>query len=308
MEVAHHHTYRKVSAMDHNTVLVTVYCLIDDWLQTQPRLRARGRAPRLKDSEVLTMEVVGELLSIETESGLFKYFRRHYAAWFPQMRHITRTTFTRQMANLRWVKERLWQHLLSQLDMDPTLSVVDSFPVPVCRFARAYRCKRLRAWAAWGYDDVLGQRFLGLRAHVRIAFPGVITALALYPANEHDRWAAEDLLVGAQGWVLGDTNYWSPTLRDTLARQGAILLAPRKTSVKRERHPWPPWLTQARRRVETVIGQLVERFHAKRVWARTPHHLCSRWLRKILCHTFAVFLCQQAELASPLQFALLMDD
>ena len=308
MEVAHRRPDRKVSRMDHITFLVTVFCLIDDWLQGQPRLRARGRAPKLKDSEVLTMEVVGDFMGIETESGLFTHFRRYYSAWFPQVRHITRTTFTRQMANLRWVKERLWRHLLTQLELDPGLSVVDSFPVPVCRFARAYRCKRLRSWAAWGYDDLNHQVFFGLRAHIRIAFPGVITALALYPANEHDRWAADDLLADCQGWVLGDTNYWSPTLSDDMAGHGAALLAPRKTSVKRTHHPWPHWLTQARRRIETVIGQLTERFRAKRVWARTPHHLCSRWLRMILCHTFAVLLCQQAGLDSPLQFASLLTD
>jgi hypothetical protein len=35
-------------------------------------------------------------------------------------------------------------------------------------------------------------------------------------------------------------------------------------------------LVQARRRIETVIGQLVERYHAKRVWARDAWHLWSR--------------------------------
>jgi hypothetical protein len=33
------------------------------------------------------------------------------------------------------------------------------------------------------------------------------------------------------------------------------------------------------RRVETVLGQLVERYHAKRVWARDAWHLWSRWQR-----------------------------
>jgi hypothetical protein len=54
-----------------------------------------------------------------------------------------------------------------------------------------------------------------------------------------------------------------------------------------------------------VIGQLVERYHAKRVWARDAWHLWSRWQRKLLSHTLAVYLCQQSGLGS-LRFAGLL--
>jgi len=54
-----------------------------------------------------------------------------------------------------------------------------------------------------------------------------------------------------------------------------------------------------------VIGQLVERYHAKRVWARDAWHLWSRWQRKLLSHTLAVYLCQQHDLGS-LRFADLL--
>jgi hypothetical protein len=52
-----------------------------------------------------------------------------------------------------------------------------------------------------------------------------------------------------------------------LAEQGVWLLAPSR-SVKGPGPRLPGRLVQARRRVETVIGQLVERYQAKRVWAR----------------------------------------
>jgi hypothetical protein len=54
--------------------------------------------------------------------------------------------------------------------------------------------------------------------------------------------------------------------------------------------------------VETVIGQLAGRYQLKRVWARGGWHLWSRWQRKPLSHTLAVFLCQEpawAPCASP---------
>jgi hypothetical protein len=40
--------------MDATTLLITVYCLIDDWLAGR-RLRQRGPRPTLADSEVLNL-------------------------------------------------------------------------------------------------------------------------------------------------------------------------------------------------------------------------------------------------------------
>jgi hypothetical protein len=60
-----------------------------------------------------------------------------------------------------------------------------------------------------------------------------------------------------------------------------------------------------RRRIETVLAPLVERYHAKRTWARDLWHLCSRWLRKVLRRTTAVLLCRQRGL-QPLSFRQLV--
>ncbi len=288
--------------MDFNTVMLIVYCWIDDWLQEQPRIRQRGPRPVLGDSEVLTIEVMGEFMGIETDSGLYQHFCRYHGAEFPLLGHVTRVTFVRQAANLWKVKEKLWQDLLKHVNYDPAISIVDSFPLPVARFGRAYRARRLREWSAWGYDDVSGQRFFGLRAHVRVCWPGVIVALALHPANLHDRWVAEDLSPSHPGWLLGDANYWSPLLFADLQAKHIRLVTPGKSSVPRP-HPWPHWLIQSRRRIETVIGQLAERYSAKRLWVHDTWHLCSRWLRKLLSHTFAVYLCQLCALDSSIRFA-----
>lgn len=116
--------------------------------------------------------------------------------------------------------------------------------------------------------------------------------------------AEADLLDGAVGYVLGDRNYWRPAARVRLRERGIRLLAPFKHA-SRDREPWPQWLTDKRRRIETCIGQLTERYHAKKVWARDPWHLLSRWLRKVLSHTLALLLCQWQQL-SPLAFAELV--
>jgi hypothetical protein len=120
----------------------------------------------------------------------------------------------------------------------------------------------------------------------------------------HDLTIADDLLEGVQGWVLADQNYWSPERIEQWRRQGLEPIVPPKTR-RADRKPWPRSLVHKRRRIETVIGQLVGRYHAKTVWARDLWHLCSRWLRRVLSHTIAVLLCQQVGL-SPLCFAELV--
>jgi hypothetical protein len=296
--------------VDLGTFIIAVFCLVDDWLEGE-KLRQRGPKPKLADSEVLTMEIVGEFLEIDTDKGLYRYFRRHFAEWFPAIRRVHRTTFVRQAANLWAVKEQLWKHLLDRLDFDSKVSLIDSFPVAVCRFARAYRCRRLAEVSAFGYDETKKRAFYGLRAHLRVCWPGVIVEVDLTPADVHDLRMAEELLLGGggvKGWALGDRNYWSPNLAKRLEDEGGLRLLTPYKSKKNEKKPWPRWLTQKRRRIETVIGQLVERYRTKKVWARDRWHLTSRWLRKVLSHTMAVFLCREEADLPSLRFAGLLTD
>ncbi len=299
--------------MDLDTFIVATYCLVDEamdeLLADGPRLRSRGPSPALDDREVLTVEIVGEFLGLDTDGGIYRYFGRHYAGWFPALARVHRTTFARQAANLWSVKKRLWERLLAtRVERDEGLCLVDSFAVPACSFAKAPRHRSFAGIASRGYDAMAKAVFYGFEGHLRVAWTGVIVSAALAPAGVHDRWVAEsDLLpgVGHGALVVGDTNYWSPVLREDLARYGVGLLAPKRPNEKRERHPWPAWLTALRRRIETVIGQLVERYGAKRVRARDLWHLTSRFFRKLLSHTCCVHLCQQAGLP-PLRFSELV--
>ena len=236
------------------------------------------------------MEVVGEYLGLEQDSALFAYFRRHYAPFFPALRTRHRTTFVRQAANLWRLKERLWQQVVAQIPHDPTFAIIDSLPLPVCQFARAYRCRRFRGEAAFGKDTLVRQTFYGMRVHVRLEWPGVITRFCVAPANVHELRALPALTEQTVGTLVGDRNYWSPTMTTNCRERGVELLAPYR-SAKRDPHPrWSTLLSRVRYRIDTVFGQLVDRCDVKRVWARDLWHLCNRLLRKVLMHTVAVLL------------------
>src|SRR3954454_1280820 len=255
--------------MDLETLIIVVFCVVDDLVRDlcrECRLRQRGPAPVLADSEVLTVEVVGEFLGLDTDRGLHAYFRRHFGHLFPGLRQVHRTTFARQAANWWVAKHAPWRRLLARTGHDPAVALIDSMPVPVCLFARAHRCRGFRGLAAFGHDPVAHQTYYGLRLHLRVAWPGVVTAATLAPADEADRAVAPQLLAGLVGWALGDKGYWRPALRAALGPGGARpITPPRGKNPGAER--WPARLVQTRRRIETVLAALAERSPAERVRA-----------------------------------------
>lgn len=261
--------------------------------------------PTLSDSEVLTMEVVGEYLGFTQDLALYRYFRRHYTHFFPALEQVHRTTFIRQAANLWKVKELVWRRLLHSMPCDPAFALVDSFPLPVCQFARAYRCRRFKGEAAFGKDTLVRQTFYGFRVHVRCCWPGVITHFDIAPANVSETAVVPELVGGTHGMLLGDRNYWNPTLKEELKQGDLQLEAPFRRATT---DPWPKRsavISRIRYRIDTTFGQLVDRYQVKRVWAKDTWHLHSRLLRKVLSHTLVAIL-NQAQGNSPMQLAKLV--
>lgn len=90
--------------------------------------------------------------------------------------------------------------------------------------------------------------------------------------------------------MLGDRGYFDPALNVQLQAGGVKLLTP---YLHKSRDPDPERssrLSRIRYRLETMNGQLAERHHVKRTWARDLWHLCHRIVRKILSHTVMVAL------------------
>jgi DDE family transposase len=272
--------------------LLQVFCLVDDQLKTLnlPRLRRRGPAPALADSEVLTIELAGEFWKLGTDRDLFRHFRRYHTAEFPALARLHRTTFARQAANLWRVKQLLQQRLARQLAGDDPLWLVDSLPIDACQFARATFCRRFAGQADYGYCHLRKRTFYGFRLHLRVSRDGVILGYQLASARHSEKAVLPELGLPAGSVGIGDRNYWSPELRRRLAAGGVTLLAP---YYQKSRDPDPARsrrLSAVRYRVETVNGQLAERYGVKRTWAKDLWHLCHRVIRKVLSHTVAVVL------------------
>jgi hypothetical protein len=285
--------------------IVNVFCKTDDFMKKyfpQRTLRQRGPMPQLADSEVLTMELVGEVIGLETDKAIFEFFKRFYTDYFPNL--SCRVTFARQSAKLWAVKQKLFKDMAEPFQ--DTIIVLDSFPMHVCKFVRARGSKLFKGIARYG-KELGNQTFYGFRLHVKINSIGMIQSFELTSANVHDINMVEEMTDADRGLLLADRAYLSqPLKQQLLEKQGLELSVPTKYG---EPTPLAPkqlrFRKHIRRLIETVGNQLINNLHMKKIWARDLWHLTSRICRKILAHMFCVFFCLR-EGIKPLSFAKLL--
>lgn len=189
---------------------------------------------------------------------------------------------------------------------DDRLHIVDSLPVPICRFARAPFCQHLRGTARYGKDHADRQTFYGFRLHARLTWPGLLSEIVLAPANQSEPSVLAPLVNRAPAGCmsLGDRNYCSTVSAARLAADGQRLVTPPAHQARHDPEAvrGKKWAySDTRYLIETVFSQMTERFHVKRVWARDLWHLTSRIYRKVLAHTLAVIL-NMEQGNRPLQF------
>jgi hypothetical protein len=273
--------------------IITGFCWVELGLEKVTagvKLRTRGFAPRLRDSEVITMEIGGELLGYDGDEAMWEYFKQHWAAWFPGLGD--RRTLVRQAANLWRVKQLLPEQLLRELGARPAdCPIIDGFPMKVCQRVRAPRSQNLKGEADYGYCAAKDEYYYGLTANVLIDPRGVVVGITITAANGDERDSAYDVLPAIAGVLLGDKGYIRPQFKADGEAVGIDLQTPvRKNLIE----PRPPWglklLRRVRKRVETVISQLEPRFGLAKTRARDAWHLTNPVTRKLLAHTVGVWL------------------
>ncbi len=261
-------------------------------------LRRAGFAPKLSDEEVITMELVGEYLGIDTDKDLWKYFKDHWISWFPSL--CSRSQFSKQSANLFPVKQKL--HILLVKTMHYSdIHIIDGFPIPICHIVRSFRCKKFKGVASIGYCAAKKEKYYGFKGHLLIDTNGVIVGLSLATANIDEREVLWDFSDYISGLLLGDKGYIKKPEKEELQENNINLQTPLRKNMEETRSPsLVKAIMRQRRLIETVISQLTERFHISKVWARDMWHLTSRINRKLMAHTMAVmanFFCNKKFIA-----------
>jgi hypothetical protein len=273
--------------------IISVYLFIEDFYQSvviQP-LRRRGFPPALTDAEIITIQVVGEFLGMDTDKSIWSYFKNNWLDWFPALGSYP--NFCKHCANLWWVSQQIMVKLRNMFTQD-NIHFIDGFPIPVCHYARARRHKNFRADATFSYCAAKQEKYYGFKGHLVINLSGMITDCTFAPANCDERDVAPEVTQGILGLLGGDKGYLRPELSEYYWHQGIDLQVPFRKNMKDSRPKQVmKTLMNARRKIETVIGQLTERFNIQKVWARDLWHLTHRISRKILAHTLCTILNKQ---------------
>lgn len=119
---------------------ITVYVFIDDLYQwyvpESVSTRRNVKYSKTMDSEIITISLCGEIVGIDSENAWYTFVKKNYGFLFPNL--CSRTRFHRRQKALLQVMELLREKALClfSIQSDP-FSIVDSFPLPVCKFARA---------------------------------------------------------------------------------------------------------------------------------------------------------------------------
>ncbi|AUX89037.1 MULTISPECIES: IS982-like element ISAba825 family transposase [Acinetobacter] len=285
--------------------IIIVYLIIEEIYPTivSEPLRKRGFPPALTDIEIITIQIVGECLKMDTDKSIWMFFKNNYLSWFPHLGSYP--NFCKHCANLWQVHQKITAQLTAHYGQDH-IHFIDGFPIPVCRYSRAKRHKNFKEHAGFSYCAAQQEKYYGFKGHLVINLEGMITGYTFAPANVDERDVAPEITENIHGLLGADKGYLRPSLKEYYKFQYVDLQTPlRKNMPDSRSQESMRLLMRARRKIETVIGQLTDRFNIQKVRARDLWHLSHRFIRKILSHTVCVVMNKKCGY-SPIQFEKLI--
>lgn len=257
-----------------------------------------GPKSRCPDSDIICIAWLLELIGKDSELAGYKMIKAELSDLFPHLPE--RSRFNRRRRNLCYMSDKLRQ-LLTQFLPDDAVYIVDSLPVPVCDFKRAYashtplKCANgTGTLAAYGKcaTKALGT-FLGFRCSIITTSYGLPVDFAITPADLDDREVLPLLCErGTYPIIIGDKGYICEELEAQILKTYNVCLLP--TRRKNQKAQYPPRFRKLhqkiRRRVETTISQLCDQFNISRIRARTHWGLLTRMNNKFGGFALGVFM------------------
>src|SRR5205085_9362920 len=136
----HRQTRSVLPMLDKATVLTTIFTIVDDTMKgsamIQHALERPGPAPRLCESEVVTLAIYQELIGEPREDHFFRLHQASLRTFFPGLNERRRSN--RRKRDLWWVILAVrisLQVMLDALELEET-AAIDSAPVPCVGYKR----------------------------------------------------------------------------------------------------------------------------------------------------------------------------
>jgi hypothetical protein len=255
-------------------------------------LRSRGPAPKLTDSEVITIGMIIEVFFQGHEEIGYAFVCQYLSDMFPNLIDLDR--FNERRRQLVAVIEAIRRDLRDQkVDQSDPVRLVDSAPITLMTYTRGKRCRSVVGSDYFGVVTSKKSKFFGLRLHATVTSEQMIDEWLLAPAAIHDLNVLDALVLDCRDLVLvGDKAYNDQELENRLWQKRRIQLLPlRRDNQTRQ---WPDEARRAlgnvRHRVETVFSTLVTSFNVQRPRGRSLAGHVVRIATCILAHTLCFFM------------------
>ena len=266
---------------------------LSDHIDNNGNIPKIGRNPKFSDVKVIALALAAEFLSMDSENRLFDLIKD--SAFFSLNGLIERSAFNRRRRSLRHYFNTVLEYLSDKISPAEDAFIVDSFPIEVCRFARAKRvrvCKENFDTAPdYGYCAAQKNTYFGYKLHGLCGVSGVFKKIDLSKASIADIHYLQDIKEDiSQCILIGDKAYLSSEIQlDLFQTQGVRLLTPKRVNQKEFRE-YPQVFRKLRKRIETLFSQLCDQFMIKRNYAKSFWGLATRIISKIVSLTLAQFV------------------
>jgi Transposase DDE domain len=285
--------------LDKATVLTTIFTIVDDTMKgsamIQHTLERPGPAPRLSDSELVTIALYQELIGEPREDHFFRLHQASLRTFFPGLNE--RSRYNRRKRDL-WsvilaVRISL-QVVLDALELEET-AVIDSAPVPCVGYKRAKHASDFVGTAEYGVCSSKALKYFGLKLHSVVSLTGVVMGFLLTGASHYDNQPVVELLDSFAHHLkrlLGDGAYNDAALQDFLEQYRSVeVLAPVKVNQAPVRSKQAQQqLNRLRLICETVNAQLQEQLHLSKHYAKSTWGLLTRIAAKLTAHSVAMMV------------------
>src|SRR5918998_2282321 len=275
--------------VDLETMLVSLYVLVDDWWERAhpPSPRKPGRPLSLSDAEVLTLAILSQWPRFRSERDFFRFADAHLRPYFPNL--VSHGQLNRRVRALEPELKAFQRDLAATLaDGSDVYHVLDITLIPAVVRVRACRKGLFAGQASFGRSVSKTEWVYGFKVALSVTPEGVVTSFGLAPANCDERPIGE-FLVSSDGHdaFLADQGFSSVEWeRRWLDEYGALVAATPQQSARRA---WPEeacrWAAGKRHIVEGVIWQLKDLFGLEHHRAKTLSGLLTRLAAKVAAYT-----------------------
>lgn len=246
--------------------------------------------PKLSDIELISLVVLAEFKSIDSEHQLFREIKGLDIG-----SKIERTVYNRRKRQLFFHIEEIRMKMVKKFNEFENYFVIDSMPLEVCKIARSSRSKICKeedyALPNKGFCASQNLHYYGYKLHALCSIEGVFQSFDLTPASVHDIHYLKDIKSQLSDCVLlGDRGYLSQTIQLDLFNEVNIELETPKRVNQKDYKPQFYQFKKFRKRIETLFSQLCDQFMIRRNYAKSFKGFKTRILSKITTLTTIQYL------------------